>query len=522
MTARVINNHYVLPSRPQLRAIFPNYREAVVGGQTWCAIPQSLDASRMLNNMGIKTPSPIRTQYDWPGRFKPRWYQVDTAEFFTLHHRAHCHNSMRTGKTLASLWAADYLKSIGKVNRVLIVAPLSTLWDVWEQNIFESFPMRTFTTLHGDRKKRFERLNTDHDYYIINHHGVNIIQEALEHRPDIDLVIVDEVAEFFNHKAKTLWKPLNTVLNRQGINRAAWGLTGTPNPEGRPTDAFGQCKLITPENYPGHFTSFKNETMVQITQFKWVPRRGSEHIVHKVLKPSIRFERAVCTDLEPCLIERRAELSAEQEKHYKELLRSAVTEIRGTQVTALNAAILIQKISQAASGVLYGQGGEVLRIDFGPRLKVLEELIEQNQEKVVIFAPFTGVLAALAGELKKRWSVEVVEGDTSTSKRTQIFRDFRSNKDPHIILAHPQCMAHGLDLTTASMIIFYAPLWSNKIYSQACARIDGSGQKVKIDIAHIYATAEEHRIYKALAEKKKLQDVVLELSKNIQVNPLTL
>jgi len=116
--------------------------------------------------------------------------------------------------------------------------------------------------------------------------------------------------------------------------------------------------------------------------------------------------------------------------------------------------------------------------------------------------------------LRKEWSVAVVDGNVSAKKRTDIFRAFRSMKDPHIIVAHPQCMAHGLDLTAASLAIWYAPIHTNKFYEQACARIDGSRQTAKIDIAHIYATPEERRIYQVVREKKRLQDVVLALLKN--------
>jgi Na+-transporting NADH:ubiquinone oxidoreductase subunit NqrC len=82
------------------------------------------------------------------------------------------------------------------------------------------------------------------------------------------------------------------------------------------------------------------------------------------------------------------------------------------------------------------------------------------------------------------------------------------------LLAHPGVLAHGLDLTAASLIIWYAPTTSHDTYCQANARIDGSKQAVKIDIAHIYATAEERRIYSVLKEKGRLQDVVLALANN--------
>jgi superfamily II DNA or RNA helicase len=507
---RVLNDHYIITTQNpgQLRAVLPGLREATVQNKIYCAAPFTLEAARVLNNLGIKAPSPIRSCYDWPGRYKPRWYQIDTAEFFTLNTRAHCHNAPRTGKTLSSLWASDYLRRQGKIQRTLIVAPLSTLWDVWEQNIFESFPLRTFCVLHGSRQKRLDLLEKRHDFYIVNHHGVQIIEEALKARPDIDHIIIDEAACFRNSQAKTLYKPLNEVLNKHGIARSCWGLTGTPTPN-EPTDAFGQCKLITPENYRGHFTSFKQETMQQVSQYRWLPKRGSEHTVARVLKPSIRFERSVCSDMEPCFIDRRAELSAEQHKAYRDLVNQAVSDIRGQTVTAVNAAALLSKLCQTACGVAYDAAGNTVKLDFGPRLKVLEELIEENDEKVLVFVPFTGALNAIAEALRKRWGVEIVDGSVSAGRRTQIFRDFRTNESLRVLCVHPQCMAHGLDLTTASLSIWYAPYLKAEIYQQANARTDGSRQTKKIDIAHIYATAEEKRIYASLKEKGRLQDIVL-------------
>jgi len=236
MTIRVLNDHYVIQTdnAGQFRALFPDLKEAVVQGQQFVAVPHTLEVARVLNNIGVKVQSPIRTRYNWRGRFTPRWYQIDTSEFFTMYRRAHCHSAPRTGKTNSALWAADFLKQEGDIHRVLIVAPLSTLWDVWEKAIFESFPLATFAVLHGSRQKRLDLLAQKHDYYIVNHHGVALIEQELKDRPDINLVIVDECAVFRNTRAKTLFKPLNNVLNFQKIVRSAWGLTGTPT---RPVQA---------------------------------------------------------------------------------------------------------------------------------------------------------------------------------------------------------------------------------------------------------------------------------------------
>jgi len=172
----------------------------------------------------------------------------------------------------------------------------------------------------------------------------------------------------------------------------------------------------------------------------------------------------------------------------------------------------VSKLIQVSCGCVYGADGEFLEIDFGPRLKVLEEAIEENGPgKVLVFLPFTGALEALARELKKKWSVEIINGDVSAHKRNQVYQDFQTKADPHIIVAHPQCMAHSLELTKADLICWYGPISSNEIYTQACCRIDGGGQKSKMDILHISSTPAERKIYATVRERGRLQDVVLDL-----------
>lgn len=307
---------------------------------------------------------------------------------------------------------------------------------------------------------------------------------------------------------------MNTILNKCGFVRSCWGLTGAPTPNA-PTDAFGQTKLITPERYSGSYTSFRHETMVQDGPFKWRVRKRAEEVVNRVLKPSIRFALEDCVSLpETIYSEREATMTIEQNKHYNKLKREAVTEISGVQVTAVNAAVMISKLLQASLGVLYAADGTVVKIDFGPRINLLKELIEGCERKVIVFVPLTGALEAVRKVLAKSWTVAVVDGSTSIGKRNKIFQDFKNTKDPHILLANAAAMSHGLTLTEASTIIWYAPISSYDTYNQANARIVRPGQKHVTHIVHMYATPEERRTYKVLKEKGRLQDVVLELVKN--------
>ena len=423
-------------------------------------------------------------------------------------------SSMGVGKTASALWAMDYLMQKGEIQKALIVAPLSTLDRVWAQEIFQILPHRRCQILHGSRQKRIDLLGDPKaDFFVINPDGVEIIAEYLASRADINHFIIDEIAGSYRNSRAKKSKTMFHLLNRQGIDRSCWGLTGTPTPTA-PTDCFGQIRLVTPERCKGSFKSLQNELMHQISQFKWVPRANSAKRVVELMQPSIRYALEDCIDLPPTIWqERECELSPQQKFHYNEMKKKAMTEIAGVPITAVNAGVVLNKLLQICSGFSYDGDGGVVEIDFGPRMAVLKEVIEECNEKVIVFVPFTGALNALQEHLKKHWSVAVVDGSVSASKRNQIFKDFQSSENPRIIAAHPQTMAHGLTLTAATTIVWMLPITSNEIFQQANARIARPGQTKVTNIVCIQGSPVERGLYATLKERGKIQDLVLELAK---------
>ena len=508
----IINDHYVFPVEDptSLRAYLP-IREANIKGRSYVAVPYRLEAAQILTRLGIEgVDSPITTEYEWPGKFKPFKHQTHTASFLTLNKRAYVLSGLGSGKTISALWAADYLMKKGYIKKALILSPLSTLEVVWGKEIFVNFPHRSFAVLHGPREKRKELLEQDHDFYIINHHGANILQKELADKEGLGLIIIDELATFRNQQSKTLWKPLKQLVNKDVW---VWGMTGSPTPNS-PTDAYAQVKLITPERYNGSFTRFKQDTMFQVSQYRYIPRQRAEQIVHNIMQPAIRYALRDCVDLPETIYQsRHADLSKEQAHHYKELSKQAVTEVGSSIITAVNAAVLIGKLIQASSGVIYDGDGEVVEMDFGPRLQVLKECIDECNEKVIVYVPLTGMLNALHEKLKKEYTCEVVDGSTSANRRRDIFNAFQDTDNPRILLANPKAVAHGLTLTAASTIIWYCGVWDNEVYQQANGRIVRPGQKNITNIIHIEATPVETRVYEALKNKGKIQDAVLDLFK---------
>jgi SNF2 family DNA or RNA helicase len=171
------------------------------------------------------------------------------------------------------------------------------------------------------------------------------------------------------------------------------------------------------------------------------------------------------------------------------------------------------KLIQIACGVAYGTGGEMVVIPSKPRMDVLKEIIEESEGKVIVFVPLTGALESVASELRKDWTVETVYGGTSKSERDRIFSEFQRNADPRVLVANASTMSHGLTLTAASTIVWYAPVHSNETYEQACARVRRPGQTRTTVIVHIAGTDVERRVYKRLQDKQSMQGVLLDMMK---------
>jgi SNF2 family DNA or RNA helicase len=234
------------------------------------------------------------------------------------------------------------------------------------------------------------------------------------------------------------------------------------------------------------------------------------------MQPAIRFSLDDCTDLpEQIHISRDAQMSEEQKKAYVEMLSSLKTEYEGGELLAVNEAVKANKLVQIACGVAYGKEGETIVLPSADRINVLKEIIEESEGKVIVFVPLTGVLEELAFELGQQWEVATVHGGTSKTHRDDIFHDFQTKKTPHVLIANPATMSHGLTLTAATTIVWYAPVHSNDIYEQACARVRRPGQKRTTVIAHIAASEVERRIYQRLKTKQKMQGLLLDMMKEV-------
>ena len=466
------------------------------------------DESRLLRNLGVRNvPSPIIGRYEWPGMYTPFDHQRDTAAFLATHPRCFVFNEAGTGKTAAAAWAADYLMKKGQVTKVLIVCPVSIMDTAWRADLFRTLMHRKVAIAQGSRTQRTKVLQGDYEFVIINFDGIKVVREELADY-GFDLIIVDE-ANAVKSVSTDRWKALASLVTP---TTRLWLMTGTPASQS-PLDAYGLAKLVNPEAVPRFFGRFRDSVMIKINQYKWVPRQDAQEMVHKVLQPAIRFSKAECLDLPDLLYStREVPLTAQQAKYYDAIKKQMIAMAAGEEITAVNAASMLNKLLQISQGAVYTDDRDVVEFDSSNRLRELMDVIDQTEQKVLVFVPYRHTLQMLTEKVAAAGYVaRVIHGGVSAPQRAEIIKQFQTEDDVRILLMVPQATAHGITLTRANQVVWWGPVSSTEIYLQANSRAHRAGQKHNVTVTHLQGSPVERRVYTMLQNKIDLHNELVDL-----------
>jgi len=452
--------------------------------------------------------------YEFPhvAGIHPMDNQVQRVNFLLNHPYAFDLSEMGTGKTYTAIWAADILqRECG--GSVLVLAPLTTLETVWRKSCGDILgDLSRFVLLSGGGDKKAATIRATCNKFIIGNYEclLNSDIRAAILASDINVVIIDELTAF-KHNNTSRSKHLAEVTK----GRVVWGLTATPMPN-TPLNAHGIARAVR-WDYKESFTSFRNRTHLRKDMWVWVPKEDAVEKAQRILQPSIRILRDECTTLPPCTTERRSvRLSAKSASLFKELRRDAMASLAsGRTIGTAHEAALRNKLLQVCGGAVYvdaseDRGRDVEALDFGQRANEITDLLEQTDEKIVIFVPYRSQLALLTKRIKAEGhSAIAIHGDVKPANRAKIIDSFQRLPHPRVLVADPRTMAHGVELTAASIICWWLPIDSNELYQQAIGRLTRRGQTRHVKVIQLCGTGLEALIYDRLERRESLQGALL-------------
>jgi len=430
----------------------------------------------------------------------------------------------RTGKTKVAIDYASILHAAGKVGRVLVVCPVSVL-GVWQDQIAQHCPWKTRVVVWDKDGRKETRLpsygNDSLDFVIINYDafstpgavtgkradGTLIRSNRRGGRYDIkktfmqdwvpDLIILDE-----SHRIKSPSAAKSRMIHTlASVATYRVIMTGTlVTKKKRIFDIYSQWKFLNPKRFEDFtFSAFKRWIGVWVekpirgserTYPYWVKNReGSINRLKKEIHDdSYAITREECFDLpprlDPVLIRVPLESSG---PHYDEMAEQMVTKIKTGEIVEASIPIVVRlRLQQITSGLgqTTGPTGEKgpLRIIGNEKLRMLEDLIEDQfelDEKVVIGALFRPDIQRIVRMINKKFK-EVpafeLHGGVSRTDRDLGIKQFRQQEGAAAFIMQPNAGSLGIDLSTASMMVWYSLTASYVDFTQSEDRIALSGK----------------------------------------------
>ena len=442
--------------------------------------------------------------------FSPHNYQTYAIDYIETHPVAAVLLDMGLGKTVISLTAiADLLFDSFEAHRILVIAPLRVARDTWPAEIakWEHLQHLTYAVCVGTPKERRTALMSISNITIINRENLGWLIDSSGFDFDYDMVVIDELSSFKNHKSKRFQSLMKV---RPKVKRII-GLTGTPSSNGL-MDLWAEFKLLDFGERLGRFiTHYRNNYFIPdkrngeiIYSYKPMPY-AEDAIYRKISDITISMKSTDHLQM-PELITSQYEvqLSEEEEKRYEELKADFILELPEGEITAANAASLTGKLSQLANGAIYDDDGNILEFH-DRKLDALEDLIEAANGKPLLVAYW---FKHDLQRIKKRFDVREI-------KTSKDIMDWNHGDIP-VAVIHPASAGHGLNLQAGgSTLIWFGLTWSLELYQQTNARLWRQGQTSgTVVIEHIITKGTiDERILKALSLKEVSQNALIDAVK---------
>lgn len=439
---------------------------------------------------------------------------------------------MGCGKTLTTIAVAGALYNMGKIDRVLVVAPTSVC-SVWphDLNQFAAFPWEARVLL-GDKKKRLKSLNELENWpfkalriAVINYestHREGIFEALAAYKPD--MIVCDESQRIKNPSAAQS-KALHKLGDAAPFRMI---LSGTPV-QNNAVDLYSQYRFLDPAVYGANFYAFKNRYCIMggYGQHQIVGYRNMDELVEKEHSVAYRVTKEECLDLpQQTFINRYVQFTDAEQAIYEQLRKSSFLELEtGENVTATTILTMYLRLMQLTGGFLTADEStrpkQVNTAKLDALADIVDDYVVDAGKKLVIFARFRAEIAAIENLLRlRKIQYGSIYGDVPMEERGKIVEDFQTNPDTKVFVAQIQTAGLGITLHAASTAVFYSYDYNYANYAQALARIHRIGQRLPVTYIHLVVDGSiDEKILAALENKEDMAKTVVDSWREVLTAP---
>jgi len=440
-------------------------------------------------------------------------HQEETIEFLLANPKAFCTSTPGCGKTISTI--TSILKRNGSA---IIIAPKSILQAAWGNDIEKFYPNTPYGVLDRKQLKKTDYLPNllSKQFVILNFEAADLVLKHIQHVRH-DTLVIDEFTAIKNRNTKRskLIQKLSTRFTHRIL------LSGTPITNSI-TDIWHPTFILDGgERLGSNFYQFRNAVCQPVQkghmgQFvEWRDLADAKDVVGSLLRDiTIRHELEEVVDMPERVFNTMSiEMPSKLRKAYDTFKETAILELENAEISAVNAAVLGNKLLQIASGSVYDESGKAQLIDPG-KYELITELVQERPHSLV-FYQWTHQMEILSKIFEaEKIPFAVINGTVSQDQRSRIVSAYQRG-EYQTLLIQPQAAAHGLTLTRSSTTIWCSPTFNLEHFGQANHRDYRIGQNKRTQVIMIeYKDTIEETVYKKLQQKQDALTNLLEILKS--------
>lgn len=446
--------------------------------------------------------------------YVPEIYQDYTTKYIIDTPRCGAFLEMGLGKTVSTLTAIDLLyHRYFDVKKVLVLAPKLVARETWPAEIekWDHLQRLTYSCVTGTEPQRIRALNKDALIYICNYDNLPWLTAALGGWWPFDMVVADESSRLKTHNSKRV-KALKE--KRPFIDRFVL-LTGTPMGNGY-LDLWSPMWFLDEGERLGiNISTYRNNHFIRSYNgwgYTLRSEKEGERISAAISDICVSMRQKDYLSL-PDRVERSYMLHMPDDLKatYKKFERERVMEMVESEdkITAVNAAVLTNKLLQFANGAVYDKDKQY-HVVHDIKIEALAEIMESSTGHPVLVAyQFQSdkerILKALA-------AYDPVALDTKNENRAkETIAKWNRGQIP-LMLAHPQSAGLGLNLQAGGhIIVFFGHTWSNELRKQFIARLERKGQHFSVVVTDLVISGTmDERVLRRQKEKESDEAFLME------------
>jgi SNF2 family DNA or RNA helicase len=444
-------------------------------------------------------------------------YQLASVDHLFRNEKCGLFLDMGLGKTVITLTFLN--KAIYEelaIDRTLMIGPKRVVESVWaeEAQKWAHLSKLKFTKLIGHQKQRDKALLENTDIHLISRDNIAWLCGKFGGHMPYDTLVIDESSSFKSPKSQR-FKSLRLVV---GQFKRVIILTGTPAPNGL-IDLWPQIYLLDKGDRLGKtITSYRDEFFKPDARngaviFNYKIQPTGEERIHARISDICLSMRAKDYLTLPQRINNYIELKFDDvlQKKYDDFERDKILEFidSGVELTAVNAAGMVNKLLQFANGAIYYEDADLKKEYMevhDMKLDALEEIMDIDDKPVLVFYSYRHDLERIQAKFQKYKPRKL--------ETNQDIDDWNAGKI-RLLIMHPASGGHGLNLQYGgNTVVWFGIPWSLELYQQANARLDRQGQVNGVIVNHLVACKTyDMNVIRSLSDKDRTQESLMEAVK---------